>query len=116
MKEYIIWIATSLLVLITPVQEYIITCELLILLNWIADYYVVIYCKTKKKKTIPVYIQMFFVTITILIARHIDGVFMKSYDTSHTLSLGLVFYELGVLYKNISLLLGLDITKYINKK
>jgi hypothetical protein len=115
-KEYIVWIATSLLVLITPVREYIITCELLIVLNWIAHYYVVIYCKTKRKKIIPVYVQMFFVTVTILIARHIDGVFMNNYETSHVLSLGLVFYELGALYKNISLLLGFDITKYINKK
>lgn len=117
MKEYIWWIITSALALIVPVQEYIITCEVLIILNWIADKYVQKrYRKKHKKRKIPVYIQLFFVTTTICVARWIDDIFLKSYTTSYNLSLGLVLFELATFYKNISIILGIDINKLIKFK
>jgi uncharacterized membrane protein YadS len=116
-KEYIVWIATSLLALITPVQEYIITCEILIVLNWIADKYVKINHKKKhKKRSVPVYAQLFFVTTTILIAKWVDDKFLNTSNASYTLSLALVLFELGLFYKNISIIIGFDITQFLKNK
>lgn len=118
MKETIYWIVVALLGLLTPLQEYILTCEALIILNWIADYYAQILQRKRrsKKKAVPVYVQMFFVMVTIIIARIIDTLYIGSFTLSHNLSLGLVFFELATLYKNISLLIGFDIAKHLKKK
>ena len=116
MKNTLYWIVVSFLALITPVQEYIITSEALILLNWIADYYVWKHHRRRhKKRRTPFHIQMFFIVIVIILSRHIDNVFLHDYSISYGLSLGLVLFELKLLYDNISILLGFNINKYIKK-
>lgn len=102
--------------ILTPVQEYIVACEALILLNWVASYYLVKHGKIKAERNqIPVYVRMFFIMVAIVTARIYDNLYSNDYDSSYALSSGLVLYNLILLYKNISLILGIDITKYLKK-
>ena len=118
MKEALAWLLVVVLGVLTPIQEYILTCEVLILLNWIAYTYVktIEKKKKKKKKERPIYIDMFFATVAIVTARVMDILYLKSYTVSYSLSLTLVLYYYVALFKNISTIIGIDLTKFIPKR
>lgn len=117
MKDTIGWVIAAVLATLTPIQEYIFTCELLILLNWIAFEYVkIVNNKKTKKRSVPVYAKMMFVMVAIVVSRVIDELYTKSYVMSYSLSLGLVYFELYELFKSISIIIGFDITKFIKRK
>ena len=117
MKDTLAWFIVAVLGILTPIQEYIITCEVLILLNWIAYEYLKTKDKRKnKKKRSPIYIDMFFTTVAIVTARTMDILYLKSYTVSYSLSLTLVLYYYVALFKNISKIIGIDITKFIPKR
>lgn len=116
MKETAAWIAALILGLLTPVQEYVLACEFLIVMNWLASKYTTNTAKQKQKKRAPVYAQIFFVMVAIVATNQIDKHILKTNALSYPLSLGLVIFEFNELQKSISEILGIDITKFTNTK
>lgn len=97
--------------LLIPIRDYIVIALLLVCSNFVFFYYV----KTKQNKKVkhPLWILVFSAFSGITITRFFDVYLLKSDVLCTSVSMGICYYQLMLITKNIGLILGFDLTKYV---
>lgn len=112
MKNFIRELLSSYLDFLIPIQDYILISEILIISNYILFEYVK--RKNNKNQKYPLWLLIFSAFIIIVITRLFDVHIVEKELFCKNISLAICYYQLYLISKNVSLILGIDLTKYIN--
>lgn len=114
MKDILVEVILNYAKLICSIRDYIILSELLIISNYIFAWYV----KNKEGKKLkhPLWILVFSGFIGIVVTRLFDEYILEVDLTCNKLSMAICYYQLLLITKNIGLIFGIDLTKYVTLK
>lgn len=114
MNELIYQVVKNYIALLAAVRDYIFIAELLIISNWIFHFYV---CNKKNKAVKhPLWILIFSGFIGIVAAKYFDEYILKYDLICFRLVEGICYYQMILITKNVGLILGIDLTKYVTLK
>lgn len=111
MKQILLQVVKEYAQLLIPVRDYIIIALILVCSNFVFFYYV----KQKQQKKIkhPLWILIFATFTGIAITRFFDVYILKAEILCNKISMAICYYQLALITKNIGLILGFDLTKYV---
>lgn len=112
MKELIKQIAIAYLEFLLPIKDYILISEVLICSNFIFFEYV--RKNTNRKHKYPLWLLIFAAFIAIITTRLFDIHILDKELFCKNVSQAICYYQLYLITKNVGLILGFDLSKYIN--
>lgn len=112
MKELLKAIAIAYLGFLIPIQDYLLISEVLIFGNYVLFEYVK--TKVERKKKYPLWLLMFASFIAIVGTRLFDLHIVEQNLFCPNVSKAICYFQLYLVTKNVGLIFGFDLTKYIN--
>lgn len=112
MKELINTFANAYLEFLIPIQDYLLISEILIFGNYVLFEYVK--RKSERKHKYPLWLLMFASFIAITGTRLFDIHIVEENLFCHNVSKAICYFQLYLVTKNVGLIFGIDLTKYIN--